>query len=172
MRLISYASPDGPRVAVLNSDGKYVDLNQADPQLPSSMQDLLGLGADGLKRAAAALKSGRGIDPAELKILAPVPRPEKIFCIGLNYADHARETGKEPPPEPVVFCKFVTAVRADGDPIVLPRLSSKVDYEAELIAVIGVGGRHIEKQSALDHVAGYCCGHDVSARDWQTQKPG
>ncbi len=84
----------------------------------------------------------------------------------------ARETGKELPPEPVIFSKFGTAVAAHGDPIVLPRASNKVDYEAELVAVIGRGGRHIPKETALDHVAGYCCGHDVSARDWQTGKPG
>ncbi len=172
MRLISYASASGSRIAVVTGDGKYIDLNQTDPALPSSMTEFLALATDGLKRATAAIKSGRPMDAAAVKILAPVPRPEKIFCIGLNYADHAKETGKEPPPEPVVFCKFVTAVRADGDPIVLPKLSSKVDYEAELVAVIGTGGRHIAKEKALEHVAGYCCGHDVSARDWQTQKPG
>jgi 2-keto-4-pentenoate hydratase/2-oxohepta-3-ene-1,7-dioic acid hydratase in catechol pathway len=90
----------------------------------------------------------------------------------LNYADHARETGKEPPPEPVIFSKFVTAVRAHGDVIVLPKISREVDYEAELVAVIGRGGRRITPTAALDHVIGYCCGHDVSARDWQQRKPG
>jgi 2-keto-4-pentenoate hydratase/2-oxohepta-3-ene-1,7-dioic acid hydratase in catechol pathway len=97
---------------------------------------------------------------------------KKIICIGLNYADHARETGKEAPAEPVVFNKLQTALRAAGDPIVLPRLSSKVDYEAELVVVIGARGRHIPKEKALEYVAGYTCGNDVSARDWQAQKPG
>ena len=172
MRLISYSSESGPRAAVVNGDGQYVDLNQTDSKLPNSMPELLALGPDGIKRAAAAAASGKPIDPANVMLLAPVPRPEKIFCIGLNYSDHARETGKEPPPEPVVFSKFVTAIRAHGDPIVLPRLSNTVDYEAELVAIIGIGGRHIAKDKALEHVAGYTCGHDVSARDWQTQKPG
>jgi 2-keto-4-pentenoate hydratase/2-oxohepta-3-ene-1,7-dioic acid hydratase in catechol pathway len=72
----------------------------------------------------------------------------------------------------VIFCKFATTVSADGAPIVLPKVSKKVDYEAELVAVIGRGGRHIPLDAALEHVAGYCCGHDVSARDWQTGKPG
>jgi 2-keto-4-pentenoate hydratase/2-oxohepta-3-ene-1,7-dioic acid hydratase in catechol pathway len=172
MRLVSYSSASGPRAAAVNGNGHYVDLNQADSKLPNSMPELLALGPDGLKQAAAAAKSGKTFDPASVKLLAPVPRPEKIFCIGLNYSDHARETGKEPPPEPVVFSKFVTAIRAHGDPIVLPRLSNKVDYEAELVTIIGIGGRHIAKDKALEHVAGYACGHDVSARDWQTQKPG
>ncbi len=172
MRLISYSNPSGVRIAAVKSDGSLVDLNLADNTLPTSMSQLLALGQDGMRRVEKALQTGQPIDRSSIKILAPIPRPEKIFCIGLNYADHARETGKEPPPEPIVFSKFVTAVRAHGDSIVLPRLSNKVDYEAELVAIIGIGGRHIPKNKALDHVAGYACGHDVSARDWQTQKPG
>lgn len=172
MRLVSYSSATEPRAAGINPRGWYVDLNHADSALPSGMADLLALGRDGLRRAAAATAVGRPIDPATVRLLPPVPRPEKIFCIGLNYADHARETGREPPAEPIVFSKFVTALAAHGDPIVLPRLSQKVDYEAELVAVIGVGGRHIALDPALEHVAGYTCGNDVSARDWQSQKPG
>jgi 2-keto-4-pentenoate hydratase/2-oxohepta-3-ene-1,7-dioic acid hydratase in catechol pathway len=107
-----------------------------------------------------------------VRLLAPVPRPPKIFGVGLNYADHARETGKEPPSEPVIFSKLPGTVAAHGQAIVLPALSAKVDYEAELVVVIGRGGRHIPRDTAMEHVAGYCCGHDVSARDWQHQKPG
>src|ERR1700690_4088567 len=108
MRLVSFASDSGPRSAAVRSDGFYVDLQRTDPSLPSDMARLLSLGPTGLRRAEAAVKSGQGIDPSRVQLLAPVPRPEKILCIGLNYADHARETGKEPPPEPVVFSKFVT----------------------------------------------------------------
>jgi 2-keto-4-pentenoate hydratase/2-oxohepta-3-ene-1,7-dioic acid hydratase in catechol pathway len=90
----------------------------------------------------------------------------------LNYADHAAESGAPIPEEPVIFNKFATSVGAHEDPIVLPRVSSQVDYEAELVVVIGQGGRHIAEGDALRHVAGYCCGHDVSARDWQLGKPG
>jgi 2-keto-4-pentenoate hydratase/2-oxohepta-3-ene-1,7-dioic acid hydratase in catechol pathway len=172
MRLVSFDAGSGPRAGAVRADGKYADLHAADSDLPSDMAQLLALGSDGLRRAAAALNSGEPIDPATVKLLPPVPRPEKILCIGLNYADHARETGKEPPPEPVVFNKFVTALRASGDAIVLPRLSNQVDFEAELVAVIGKGGRHIAKEKALAHVAGYTCGNDVSARDWQNHKPG
>ena len=171
MRLISYLSPTGPRVAGVREDG-YVDLQQADPTLPGGMKGLLALGPAGLKRAATAIASGRPFEKANTKLLAPVPDPQKIICIGLNYADHARETKKEPPPEPVVFCKFATAVRAHGEAIVLPPVSKEVDYEAELVAVIGRQGRNIAKENALEHVVGYCCGHDVSARDWQQRKPG
>lgn len=172
MRIISFSTPSGPRAAALRPDGSYVDLHAADPTLPAAVPELLTLGAEGLRRADAAAARGQAIDPKTVQLLAPVPRPEKVICIGLNYADHARETGKEPPPEPVVFSKFVTALRAHGDPIVLPRLSSKIDYEAELVAVIGRTGRHIPRDEALSYVAGYTCGHDVSARDWQAHKPG
>jgi 2-keto-4-pentenoate hydratase/2-oxohepta-3-ene-1,7-dioic acid hydratase in catechol pathway len=172
MRLVSFASEKGPRAAAVRKDGRYVDLHQTDSTLPGDMAALLSLGPGALQRAAAALEAGRSIDSAQVQLLPPVPRPEKIFCIGLNYADHARETGKQPPPEPVVFSKFVTALRGHGQPISLPRLSSKVDYEAELVVVIGQGGRHISKSDALKHVAGYTCGNDVSARDWQNHKPG
>ena len=172
MRLVSYASNRGARAAAVKADGTYVDLANADPGLPSDMAAFLAMGPDDLRRAAAAMSTGNAIDPKSVKLLAPVPRPEKIICIGLNYADHAKEQGKEPPPEPVVFNKFFTALRAAGDPIVLPRLSSKVDYEAELVVVIGRSGRHISKERALEYVAGYACGNDVSARDWQAHKPG
>ncbi|MCL4169017.1 UNVERIFIED_CONTAM: hypothetical protein GTU68_027399 [Idotea baltica] len=110
--------------------------------------------------------------PAPGKFLPPVPTPEKVICIGLNYRDHAIETGSEIPSEPVVFNKFVSTIIGDQDAIVLPKVSDQVDYEAELVVVIGKGGKHISKASAMDHVFGYTCGHDVSARDWQKGRPG
>jgi 2-keto-4-pentenoate hydratase/2-oxohepta-3-ene-1,7-dioic acid hydratase in catechol pathway len=171
MRLVSYESPSGPRIAGVR-DGAYVDLNQADAGVPHTMRALLEQGPQGMARAAAALANGRTFDQAGVKLLAPVPDPEKVICIGLNYADHAAESGAAIPSEPVVFNKFPTSVRAHGDPIVLPAISRKVDYEAELVVVIGVGGRNIAREKAFEHVAGYCCGHDVSARDWQLEKPG
>jgi 2-keto-4-pentenoate hydratase/2-oxohepta-3-ene-1,7-dioic acid hydratase in catechol pathway len=170
MRLVSYQSHTGPRVAAVR-EGALVDLNRADPSLPTDMIGLLKMGAAGIERAKAAAARGESMTREGVKLLAPVPWPRKVICVGLNYADHARETGKEPPPEPVIFNKFVTAVAADGDPIVLPKVSRKVDYEAELVAVIGRGGRNIPRETALDHVVGYCCGNDVSARDWQAGKP-
>src|SRR5689334_4640631 len=100
MRLISYASSTGPRVAAVTAAGSYVDLQHADPSLPHSMSEFLSLDHDGLQRAKNAVAKGRPIESAKVKLLPPVPRPEKIICIGLNYADHAKETGKEAPPEP------------------------------------------------------------------------
>lgn len=171
MRLVSYQSPSGPRVAALR-DGGLVDLHAAEPRLPNSMKELLALGAAGLELAAAAARRGALVDLAAVKLLPPVPDPEKVICVGLNYADHARESGVAPPEEPVLFNKFPSAIVAHGESIVLPRESREVDYEAELVVVIGQGGRHISQPDAYRHVAGYCPGHDVSARDWQLHKPG
>ncbi len=121
--------------------------------------------------AAAAVDTSWAVAVPSV-LLPPVPPPEKILCIGLNYLDHAIETGAEPPSEPVVFSKFNTALVGHGDSIVLPALSSQVDYEAELVVVIGRRARHVAAADALSHVAGYTCGHDVSARDWQKGRPG
>ena len=100
-----------------------------------------------------------------------MPNPGKVICIGLNYADHAAESGAEIPSEPVVFNKFTTALRADGQAIELPAASNEVDYEAELVVVIGKEAKNVPVEKALGYVAGYTCGHDVSARDWQKNKP-
>jgi 2-keto-4-pentenoate hydratase/2-oxohepta-3-ene-1,7-dioic acid hydratase in catechol pathway len=171
MRLVTYQSPTGPRVAGIR-DGACIDLNRADRSVPHCIKALLAEGPAGMQRAAEALAVGEPIPVAEARLAPIVPNPEKIIGVGLNYLDHARETGRTPPAEPVFFGKFSSAILGDGETIVLPRVSSEVDYEAELVAVIGLGGRHIAKERALSHVAGYCCGNDVSARDWQRKKPG
>jgi len=171
MKLLSYEKQGQQRLAAVR-DNQYVDLCEADPSLPASMKELLALGSEGLERARAAAAQGQPFDSQGVRLLAPVPDPQKIICIGLNYADHAAETGATVGDEPVIFNKFPTTLRADGDEIVLPRESDKVDYEAELVVVIGRGGKHIPREQALEHVAGYTIGNDVSARDWQKHKPG
>lgn len=106
-----------------------------------------------------------------VKLLPPIPRPGKIMAIGLNYADHIRETGARMPERQVWFCKQPTAANGPFDPIRLPKVSSQVDYEAELVVVIGKGGRYIRREDAPSAVFGYCVGNDVSARDWQRAIP-
>ncbi len=129
-----------------------------------------GLAAPGLGRPCRAGSSAT-IRPTS-QLLAPVPDPRKIICIGLNYRDHAAESGVPVPTEPILFSKYPTALIGHGAPIVLPRVSQEVDYEAELVVVIGRKGRHIPRERAFEHVGGYAVGHDVSARDWQLNKPG
>jgi 2-keto-4-pentenoate hydratase/2-oxohepta-3-ene-1,7-dioic acid hydratase in catechol pathway len=126
---------------------------------------------------ARRLKDGmatRGVfyDEREISRLAPVRRPGKIICLGLNYRDHAIESGAKIPTEPVVFSKYPSAVIGPNAPIKLPRDSEEVDFEAELVFVIGKGGRNISEANAMQHVAGYTCGHDVSARDYQLKRGG
>ncbi|WP_420821396.1 fumarylacetoacetate hydrolase family protein [Rubripirellula obstinata] len=110
--------------------------------------------------------------PVPEQLLPPVPTPEKIICIGLNYRDHAIETGSEIPTLPVVFSKFNSALLGHGGSIELPDISEKVDYEAELVVVIGKPARNVSADRAMDYVFGFTCGHDVSARDWQKGRPG
>ena len=117
----------------------------------------------------AARASGKGIDLSNVRLLPPVPDPDKILCIGLNYRDHAQETGMVAPPVPIVFAKFRNSLTGATDPIVLPEASEAVDYEAELAVVIGRRCRGVEAADALDHVAGAMAFNDVSARDLQMQ---
>jgi 2-keto-4-pentenoate hydratase/2-oxohepta-3-ene-1,7-dioic acid hydratase in catechol pathway len=106
--------------------------------------------------------------PHELTALGPpIPHPGKIICVGRNYGEHARELGNEPPARPILFAKLSNAIIGPYDDIVRPLDVDDLDYEAELCVVIGRGGRHILKDKALDHVAGYCCANDVSARQEQ-----
>jgi 2-keto-4-pentenoate hydratase/2-oxohepta-3-ene-1,7-dioic acid hydratase in catechol pathway len=169
MRLASILASNGPRTAVPVGDA-YVDLHATDRGLPACMKDLLAASPAVRQAAAEAAKSSKAVKYAAnaVKLLAPVPRPGKILCIGLNYRDHAIEGGKAIPVEPVVFGKFGNTATGPGDAIVLPKVASKVDYEAELVIVIGKTGKHIPNDSsAFEYVGGYTCGHDVSARDWQ-----
>jgi 2-keto-4-pentenoate hydratase/2-oxohepta-3-ene-1,7-dioic acid hydratase in catechol pathway len=152
--------------------GRYVDLQGADTGFPSSLRELLSLGPDVQKRAWSALQHARvTYETVGARLLPPIPDPRKIICIGLNYRDHAAESGVPVPPEPVLFSKYPTSLIGHEDRIVLPRVSQEVDFEAELVAVIGRGGKHIPKGQAMAHVGGYTVGHDVSARDWQLNKP-
>ena len=116
---------------------------------------------------AADLSSLPSVALDQVRLLPPVPEPEKIVCIGLNYRDHARESGMDIPRYPVFFAKYRNALAGPYDRIVLPRVSTQVDYEAELALVIGKPGRHIPEKQALDYVAGYMALNDVSARDFQ-----
>lgn len=106
-------------------------------------------------------------DLASVVLLAPIPRPPKVICVGLNYRDHAAEAKMEVPPVPTIFSKFSNAVTGPGAPVILPRNTKKPDYEAELAFVIGTGGRHIPADRWREHVYGYMCLNDVSARDFQ-----
>lgn len=107
------------------------------------------------------------VDKQSVKITAPVPRPGKIICIGLNYRDHAEESGMEIPKSPIIFSKFVTCVIGTNEPIIIPEASNQVDYEAELAFIVGRMAKNVKKEDALEYVFGYTNFNDVSARDFQ-----
>jgi 2-keto-4-pentenoate hydratase/2-oxohepta-3-ene-1,7-dioic acid hydratase in catechol pathway len=171
VRLATISTAAGECVTAVR-DGRFIDLRGADPELPSDLKALLAQ-SDGLTRARqAADQAFRAGKFLEGKFLAPLRSAGKVICIGLNYRDHALESGVEPPPEPVVFNKFPQAVVGPEEPIRLPSVCQQVDYEAELVVVIGKRGKRIPRSEALGFVAGYTNGNDVSARDWQLNKPG
>lgn len=135
-----------------------------------SGNEIAGLGRDMLAAIAGGEihAAGPAYDVRDVKLLAPIPRPPKFICVGLNYRDHAAEARLEVPTVPTIFCKFTNVVIGPGEPIVLPRVSSKPDYEAEFAFVIGRGGRYIPAARAMEHVFGYTIVNDVSARDFQS----
>ena len=149
-----------------------MDVSRVDSNLPPDLVSLLEAGPDALAAAGDAAKRGEGIDAGDIRVVAPVQKPEKILCIGLNYADHAAESNMPIPSEPVVFSKFSSTIIGPGDAIRLPSVTRSIDYEVELVVVIGTAGKDISESDAMDHVAGYTVGHDVSARDFQLEKPG
>ena len=165
MRLVTYRPSPGqaPRVGVLDGD-RVAGLEASD------MVELIAAGPGEARRAA---RSARDAAPlADVKLLAPVPLPRKIIAIGLNYRDHATETGAAIPDKPIVFAKYPNTVCAPGDPIRIPPITRKADYEAELGVVIGSPAKEVDEASALDHVFGYLNVHDVSARDLQFSEGG
>jgi 2-keto-4-pentenoate hydratase/2-oxohepta-3-ene-1,7-dioic acid hydratase in catechol pathway len=162
MRLATIQTREGARAAALREDG-FVDLHATDRRIPPDVKSILEGGVELLRLVEETIPRGRPIPPEEARLLPPVPNPEKIICVGANYADHAAESGVPVPPEPIIFCKFLTALCAPEQPIVLPRVSQEVDYEAELVVIIGKTGRYIPEEKASQYIAGYTCGNDISA---------
>ena len=156
----AHERPENP-LAWFDMDGKWF-------QKAKSTAVELAKDADALARAT---EKGQVVSSSDAYWFAPVPRPGKVICIGLNYRDHAAESNMAIPQSPVIFSKFPTCVIAPGEPVVIPPTSQQVDYEAELAVVIGRGGRRIHRDKALDHVAGYSLFNDASIRDFQLRTP-
>ena len=140
-------------------------------RLGSRITEFLELRAGLLQLPHVNLAALPSLPLGQVALLPPVPEPEKIICVGLNYRDHAIEAGVEIPKYPVLFAKYRNALTGPYSPIVLPRVSQQVDFEAELAVVIGRRGRHVAEKDAMDYVAGYMALNDVSARDYQFRGP-
>ena len=169
MSICRIPGPDGRPEYAFFREGKVCPLRNVMDTPPADF-DLFGLELSELPKLNEVGSEDWSEAPSVL--LPPVPMPEKIFCIGLNYRDHAIETNSPIPSEPVVFSKFNTALVGHGHAIQLPAISHKVDYEAELVVVIGREAKNVSTEQADRHIFGYACGHDVSARDWQKGRPG
>ena len=138
---------------------------------PGDLASLVARGPAALAAAGAALAKCGTVDLDAVTILVPLPNPPKIICIGLNYADHSRESGFEQPAYPTVFGRFASSLLAHGQPILRPTVSEQLDYEGELVAVLGKGGHSISKADALSHVIGYSLFNEASIRDYQFKAP-
>jgi len=201
MRLVTFERESALRLGA-EHDGYFIDLNRAyafrlaaagcadfqaraDRELPADMLAFLDAWVDTRGRAREALQFGQGLlkqggpmagavasPTTAVRRRAPILNPRKLICLGQNYADHAAESNAPVPSEPILFSKYATAIIGPDDPIRLPGVSQQVDFEVELACILGRGGRHIRKEHALEHVAGYTVFHDVSARDYQIGKPG
>ncbi|MEJ8810405.1 fumarylacetoacetate hydrolase family protein [Variovorax ureilyticus] len=172
MKFTTYLRDDGAtRLAVVDGDD-LIDLNDADAQVPADLRAALRTGTDLHAAARSALETGKR-KPLKTAKLAPlVPEPGKTICLGLNYFDHAKEGGREKPDYPWFFFRGASSLIAHGDAGVVPSVSSKFDYEAELAVVIGRKvPRHTKETDALQYVFGYACFNDMSVRDYQKRTP-
>ncbi|WP_425646620.1 fumarylacetoacetate hydrolase family protein [Agrobacterium leguminum] len=166
MKLMRVGQPGQEKPAILDAEGKVRDLS-------AHVKDIGGeaISPEGLKKIAA-------IDLGTLPVLneerigACVAGTGKFICIGLNFSDHAAETGATVPPEPVIFMKATSAIVGPNDNVTIPRGSEKTDWEVELGVVIGKTAKYVSEADALDYVAGYCVSHDVSERAFQTERAG
>jgi len=168
MKLVTFAKDQTAEIGVIINDTTIAPLGHLAP-------DMIALIANWdmsrPKVEAVSTTPEDTVEIASVRLLAPVPRPGKIFAIGLNYADHVAETGMATPASQIWFTKAGTSVNGPYDPVQIPRGSMMTDYEVEMVAVIGKGGRHISKEDAAAHVFGYCVGNDVTERAWQMRSP-
>jgi 2-keto-4-pentenoate hydratase/2-oxohepta-3-ene-1,7-dioic acid hydratase in catechol pathway len=168
MRLVAYAKDGRNGVAIATESGEWRGAVAGGAGYPGTIAELV---AAGTLDSAKSLLNAAPVSLDEVEVLPPLPNPGKIICLGLNYSDHAAESGFEAPPFPTVFARFPSSLVGAYAPIVKPALSDALDWEAELVAVIGKGGRHIRKADALSHVAGYSVFNDASVRDYQRMTP-
>jgi acylpyruvate hydrolase len=172
MRFATFRSEGREGLAtVVDSGGQFYGLYSDEADYPGSLDNLIRRGRTALEAAAEVLKEGIAIDLERVVLLPPLSAPGKIICVGLNYVDHSVESGFTPPDYPTIFARFTSSLVGAGGPIIRPRVSDQLDYEGEMVAVIGAGGRHIAEDDALEHVIGYSIFNDASVRDYQKKSP-
>lgn len=170
MKLQRVGALGAERPIVIGDDGRAYDLSPLTRDIDGAF-----LAADGIVTAATALAAGQlpPIDIADLRIGAPIARPQAVWCIGMNYAAHAAESGSQPPDKPVVFFKTPNTVIGPYDDVLIPRGSDRTDWEVELAVVIGARARYLDSpDQAMNHIAGYTISNDVSERRFQLDESG
>jgi 2-keto-4-pentenoate hydratase/2-oxohepta-3-ene-1,7-dioic acid hydratase in catechol pathway len=169
MKFLTFSqnNKQGLAVATDSVATRFKGLMSTDNNYPGNLHELLAKGDIALKQAGDILLQGAAIDLSKITYLPPIVNPARIWCIGLNYADHSTESGFAVPTYPAIFSRFPSSMTGHGAPIIRPKVSTQLDYEAELVAVIGKAGRYISKENALAHVAGYSICNDASIRDYQ-----
>ena len=171
MRFAAYRSTRGPGLAIALPAGEFRGIDASDAMFPGWLDELIAEGGQALHAAGEKLACGRRIDAKAVEWLPPIPAPGKIICVGLNYVDHSIESGFTPPAYPTLFARFSTSLIGHGAAIRRPEASIQLDYEGEMVAIIGKAGRHIALDRALSYVAGYSIFNDASIRDFQTKSP-
>ncbi len=167
MRLATLSTESGPAVVAVVGD-EVIDLRQADPALPSTLAGILALGDGGLASVARAVEGGAARRPLEASaLLAPIPNPGKFWAVGMNYAEHVKETGKPFPEFPTVFAKMPNSVAGPYADVQRPAVSDKLDFECELGVVIGRRCKHVSREHASEVIAGFTIVNDYSVRDYQ-----
>ena len=168
MKLIRFGEPGNEKPGVVLNEKRY------DASGITKDYDETFFASGGVEQLKAALAKQPNLPelPAGTRWACPVAKPSKIICIGLNYADHAKESNMEPPKEPVVFFKATTAIVGPNDELVIPKNSKKTDWEVELAVVIGKKASYVPESEALDYVAGYCLHNDYSEREFQLERGG
>jgi ureidoglycolate lyase len=167
MKLLRYGPAGQEKPGILDAAGAIRDLSGVIPDItgdvlsPAALAKIAALDVNSLPKVAGNPRLG-----------SPVTGMKNLICIGLNYADHAAETGAPIPKEPIVFLKSLNALQGPNDDVVIPRGSVKTDYEVELCIIIGTRAKYVSEDQALDHVAGYAVGNDVSEREWQAERGG
>ncbi len=169
MRLVAFDDKGTAKLGVLTGEA-VVDLTRAAPELPRDLVNLIKAGPAAFGAAGVAARKAKpdATRPLSgLRFRTPIEHAGKIVCLGLNYVDHAAEGGHAKPEYPSLFMRCTTSLAAHGEALWRPKASSKFDYEAELVAVVGRTARHVSLANALDHIAGYSCFNDGSIRDYQ-----
>ena len=172
MKLVTFRERTGKERLGALTPGGVLDLAAVEPGLPPTMRSLLVAGANEMARARRAVEAAGSqhvLARDRVELLPPLGDPAKLICVGLNYRDHAAEVNLELPEHVTIFAKWPNTLIGDGAPIVIPRESHRVDYEAELAFVIGARARHVAESDALGVIAGYTCFNDVSVRDYQSR---